>query len=59
LWSSEQELHTEGGRVGSVWQTSVWRGEVAADLPGMPLPVQLFVLGVVITMWNARAAAAS
>jgi hypothetical protein len=39
LWSSEQELHTEGGRVGSVWQTSVWRGEVAADLPGMPLPV--------------------
>jgi hypothetical protein len=40
-----------------VKQTSVWRGEIAADLPGLPLPVQIFVLGVVITMWDAQAAA--
>ncbi|MEN3609646.1 hypothetical protein AAH979_08865 [Plantactinospora sp. ZYX-F-223] len=56
LFSSEQELHAAGRRVGSVRQTSFWRGDVAADLPGLPLPVQVFVVGVVITMWNQQAA---
>jgi hypothetical protein len=56
-WSNEQELHVGGARVGSVRRTSFWRGEVAADLPGLPLPVQMFVLGVVITMWDAQASA--
>ncbi|MGI5213968.1 hypothetical protein [Plantactinospora sp. CA-290183] len=59
LWSDEQELHTGGRRVGSVRRTSVWRGDIAAELPGLPLPVQIFVLGVVITMWNQQAAAGS
>jgi hypothetical protein len=45
--------------VGSVRRTSFWRREIVADLPGLPLPVQIFVLGVVITMWDAQAAAAS
>jgi hypothetical protein len=58
-WSNEQELHAGGGRVGSVKRTSFWRGDIAADLPGMPLPVQIFVLGVVITMWDAQAAVAT
>jgi hypothetical protein len=57
LWSGEQELHADGRRVGSVKRVSIWRGDVAADLPGLHLPVQIFVLGVVITMWNAQAAA--
>jgi len=43
--------------VGSVRRTSFWRGDVAADLPGLPLPVQIFVVGVVITMWEQQAAA--
>ncbi len=59
LWSNEQELHNAAGRIGSVRRTSAWRGDVAADLPGLPLPVQVFVLGVVITMWDAQAAAAA
>jgi hypothetical protein len=58
-WSNEQELHAGGDRVGSVRRTSFWRREIVADLPGLPLPVQIFVLGVVITMWDAQAAAAS
>jgi len=58
MWNDEQELRAGDTRVGSVKRTSVWRGDVVADLPGMPLPVQVFVLGVVITMWNAQAAAA-
>jgi hypothetical protein len=57
MWSNEQELHVGGARVGSVKRTSSWRGDIAADLPGLPLSVQIFVLGVVITMWEAQAAA--
>src|SRR3954468_5291946 len=45
IWSNEQELHADGGPVGRVKRTSVWRGEISADLPGLPLPVQIFVLG--------------
>ncbi|WP_234361592.1 hypothetical protein [Plantactinospora sp. BB1] len=59
LFGTEQELHAGGRRVGSVKRISFWRGDVAADLPGLPLPVQVFVVGVVITMWNQQAAAAS
>jgi hypothetical protein len=59
LWSNEQELHVAGRRVGSVKRPSLWRGDVTADLPGLPLPVQIFVIGVVITVWNQQAAAAS
>lgn len=59
MWSREQELLTGGTRVGSVRRTSAWRSDAVADLPGMPLPVQLFVLGVVISMWEAQRAAAS
>ncbi|WP_326557735.1 hypothetical protein [Micromonospora sp. NBC_01796] len=59
FWGSEQELHAGGVRVGSVRRTSSLRGDIVADLPGLPLPVQIFVLGVVITMWNQQAAAAS
>jgi hypothetical protein len=57
LWRGEQELHSDGVRVGSVKRVSMWRGDATADLPGLDLPVQIFVLGVVITMWNAQAAA--
>lgn len=59
VWSSEQELHAGGRRVGFVKRTSFWRGDIAADLPGLSPPVQIFVLGVVITMWNQQAAAAA
>ncbi|GIG91203.1 LURP-one-related/scramblase family protein [Plantactinospora endophytica] len=59
FFGSEQELHAGGRRVGSVRRTSFWRGDVVADLPGLPLPVQIFVLGVVITMWNQQSAAAA
>ncbi|GAB1645659.1 hypothetical protein [Krasilnikovia sp. MM14-A1259] len=59
FWSTDQELHTDQGPAGSVRRTSMWGDQVAVDLPGMPMPVQIFVLGVVITMWNAQAAAAA
>lgn len=58
-WTNEQELRVAGSRVGSVKRISFWGGDIAADLPGLPLPVQIFVLGVVITMWNQQAAVAA
>ncbi|MEV4759555.1 hypothetical protein AB0J86_31285 [Micromonospora sp. NPDC049559] len=59
LFGTEQQLYAGDVRVGSVRRTSLWRSEIVAELPGLPLPVQIFVLGVVICLWDQRAAAAS
>jgi len=57
-WRNEQELHSGGQRIGSVKRTSIWRRDAVSDLPGLPLPVEVFVLAVVLTMWD-RAASSS
>ncbi|MDP9793389.1 hypothetical protein J2S43_001901 [Catenuloplanes nepalensis] len=59
FWSGDQELHDDAGHQGSIRRTGFWRTGVVADLPGLPPPVQVFVLGVVISMWNAEQAAAT
>ncbi|MBA2309350.1 MAG: hypothetical protein H0W01_08675 [Pseudonocardiales bacterium] len=59
IWRREEELHADGRRVGSVRRPSVWRGDTVADLPGLPLPVQIFVLAVVLTMWDWSDASAA
>lgn len=59
LWRSEQMLVTDGRPVGSVRRASAWRGDAVAELPGLPLPVQVFVLVVVLTMWDSSDAAAA
>jgi hypothetical protein len=56
-WRQEEELRCEGRAVGSVRRTSSWRGDAVADLPGVPLPVEVFALAVVLTMWDTSAAA--
>jgi hypothetical protein len=56
LWREEQELLSGGRRVGSVRRASIWRGGAVADLPGLPLPVQVFAVAVVLTMWTRSAA---
>ena len=58
-WRQEEELHSEGRRVGSVRRTSIWRGDAVADLPGLPLSVEVFVLAVVLTTWDSIAASAA
>ncbi len=52
VWRQEEELHSGGQRVGSVKRTSVWRSHAVADLPGLPVPVQIFVLAIVLTTWD-------
>jgi hypothetical protein len=59
LWRPEEVLVADGRPVGSVRRTSLWRSDTAAELPGLPLPVQVFVLVVVLTMWDSRAAASA
>ena len=35
----------------------MWRSDIEADLPGLPVPVQIFTLAVVLTRWNSEDAA--
>jgi hypothetical protein len=56
-WSSEEELVLGDTRVGSVRKTSFWRGDIDVELPTLTTAVQLFVLGVIISAWDAQAAA--
>jgi hypothetical protein len=59
FWGNEEELVLGDTRVGSVRKTSFWRGDVAVELPGLATALQLFVLGVVIEMWDAQGAVAA
>lgn len=57
MWRREELLLCEGREVGFVKRTSIWTSDAMADLPGLPVPVQIFVLAVVLTKWDAEAAA--
>jgi hypothetical protein len=59
IWRGDQELLFGDQAVGSIRRTSLWRDTAVAELPGMPEPVQVFVLCVVLAMWAAAAIAAS
>jgi hypothetical protein len=59
LWGNQQELLAQGVKAGSIRRTSAWKGTVEADLPGLPLPLQIFVVGVQIARWEAQRAAAA
>ncbi|MCM4080508.1 hypothetical protein [Paractinoplanes hotanensis] len=59
IWASEEELVLGETRVGSVRKTSFWRGDVNVELPSLTPALQLFILGVVISKWDAEAAAAA
>ena len=56
FWHSEEELLLGDTAVGSVRKTSFWRGDVTVELPTLATALQLFVLGVIISMWDAQAA---
>lgn len=59
FWSGDQLL-VDGGRVlGGVRRTGRWRGDAEAELPGLGLPVQIFALTVVLTLWSAQVTAAA
>jgi hypothetical protein len=59
FWGNRQELLVGGVKTGSIRRTSGWTGAVEADLPNMPLAIQIFVVGVQIAKWRAQQAAAA
>src|SRR5437773_2813916 len=59
IWRGDQELLLGDQAVGSIRRGSMWRRSAVAELPGMPQPVQVFVLCVVLAMWDAAAVAAN
>lgn len=58
-WRQDQELILGDQRVGLVRRTSLWRSDASADLPGLSLPAQVFVLVVVLTVWEQTAVVAA
>jgi hypothetical protein len=51
-WRRDQVLMREGEPVGAVRRTSAWFGEAEAELPGLPLTVQVFVLVSLLGVWD-------
>jgi hypothetical protein len=58
-WRSEELLLADDRPMGSVRRVSRWRRDAVADLPDLPLAVQVFVVVVVLAMWDAQATAAA
>jgi hypothetical protein len=59
LWGNRQEMLSGGVKTGSIRRTSAWSGGIEADLPGLPLASQIFVVGVQIAQWQAQQSAAA
>ncbi|GIH02100.1 hypothetical protein Rhe02_01670 [Rhizocola hellebori] len=60
MWRQEEALVTGGRVTGVIRRVSTWRTDAVADLPQLEPAVQVFVLAVVLTMWdNAHYAASS
>lgn len=52
LLRNDQVLLRDGEPAGVVRRTSAWFGEAEADLPGLPLAVQVFVLVSLLAVWD-------
>ena len=62
IWKADQEWVSDPDSTeprGTIRRTGTWRGDAEADLPGMPTPVAVFTLAVVLLMWEQAAAAAA
>jgi hypothetical protein len=52
LFRYDQVLVRDGEPAGTVRRTSAFWGEAEADLPGLPLVVQVFVLVSLLSVWD-------
>jgi hypothetical protein len=62
IWKSDQEWVPDPDAdeaLGAIRRTGTWRGDAEAELPGLPTPLAVFVLAVVLLMWEQAAAAAT
>jgi hypothetical protein len=51
-WRRDQVLVRDGEPVGAIRRTSAWFGEAEAELPGLPLEIQIFVLVSLLAVWD-------
>jgi hypothetical protein len=59
LMGNRQDLLVGDNAVGSIRRTGFWRNTVEADLPTLSLPAQVFVVGVMVSVWNSQDSAAA
>lgn len=59
FWTWDQALMVDGREAGVIKRVSAWKADATAELPGLALPLQVFVLAVVLTMWRRQSAAAA
>jgi hypothetical protein len=52
-WRSEELLDDGDQPVGSVRRVG-WRSSAVADLPGLSVPVQVFILVVILAKWDSQ-----
>lgn len=58
-WRADQVLEVDGEQVGTIRRTGRWTTGAEADLPGLPPPVAVFALVVVLMMWQRNDTAAA
>ena len=56
-WRQQYDLVAGGQAVGFVRRPSGWRSTAVAELPTMPLAIQVFAVAIAVTTWDAAAAA--
>jgi hypothetical protein len=59
VWRGDQVLEVDGEQVGSIRRLGFWRTTAEADLPGLPPPVEVFALVVVLMLWERNDTAAA
>ncbi|WP_020521699.1 hypothetical protein [Catelliglobosispora koreensis] len=57
LWRADQQLLINGQPKGYIRRASGWRFGAEAELSALPLPVQIFAVAVVLSLWEQAAAA--
>lgn len=58
-WTGEQAMVDGDREIGTIRKLSWWKRGAVADLPDLDPALQVFVVAVVVTMWDNQAAAAA
>jgi hypothetical protein len=59
MWRGDHLLELGGQQVGSIRRLGFWGSRAEADLPGLPLPLAVFALVVVLMLWERNDTAAA
>lgn len=59
FWRNDERLVVDDREAGTIRRLGAFRSDAVADLPGLSVPLQVFVFTVVLSAWDAAAAAAA